>query len=341
MSAADELVVVKRTRSSLNVSFPFHPEAAKQMARVEGAEFDQKSSRWVLPLAAGEKADKAIESVRHILAEDRKARAALEGEIKVIAAQLSKGNGVADAPLRISDFHDRTRATVGDIVAANSEYAAQFTGFGRDDGAVFVTMHRQADLDRQLFKDNRVAISYNEKGKASVADIAPDFDKALGKVVDGVKVLLTGNAYLVSFPFHPDMVKRLNRVDGASYDRERGATVIPVDKREFLVRAVNDMRSTFLKSMDERATLAQVAENSLSDAKVHDAYRDGQATTGQIVGVSEHFVLQHVGKADFRLHYKSDLDVVPDVGKQARIKYENGKGKAQLVTRGQEAGYGR
>lgn len=54
---------------------------------------------------------------------------------------------------------------------ANAHFVAQLSGFGKQDGAAFVTLHRLADLDRSnLMKGNKVGIRYDVRLSGRIYD---------------------------------------------------------------------------------------------------------------------------------------------------------------------------
>ncbi|HEX7648060.1 MAG TPA: hypothetical protein VF450_11690 [Noviherbaspirillum sp.] len=336
-------VSVTKSRSNQLVSFAYHPEAVARLARLDGASFDEDKKRWVLPLSLGDAADKAINDVRKILEEDRRDRANIERDLQGPVAAVLRENGTPEAPIRVSDFKNREEPTVGPILMANGGWAAQLTGFGKEDGAAFVSLHRQVALARTVFKDERVAVQYSVMGRATVSNLPPDFEKSIGKKIDGVQVRETDDLFRIEFEFNPDLARRIGRVDGARYDREEGATFVPLDKREFVARAVNDMRDTYLKTRREAEKMAEVASEHLKGERPAWAFRAdrGPSMTGPVIAVGEYIVLQHTGRSGFKMHFKSDLDKVPTVGSPVTIKYDGGKATTKSSSKGKEQGYGR
>lgn len=321
---------VKKGKKEIQVSFEYHPGLVALIARVPGAEYNRDKDYWSVPPDSQEALDKAVATMKKLEDQDRAARIEIESMANASARDLMAGEGVKGIDPKISDYHEKDKAISGEIINVNAHYAAQFTGFGKEDGAAFVTLHRLASLTAPVFKGDDVSIKYDAKGRGQVSPRVPGLAETMGKEVFGVKVVEKDGLYQVSFGFNPAMAQRLQRVAGAEFNDETKAYDIPVEMKEFVARAVSDMRRIYLVDQEAEHDLTRLAEQKMDGAKVVKPLRSGQNShgyTGPAVGENDIFVLQHTGKEYFTLHRKADLDRVPKIGENARIQYQEGRGK--------------
>lgn len=332
-------VAVKKQKDGVVVSFDYSPAAAKRMARIKGAEFDSDRGGWFVPgaTAKDEAIVNAVADVKQALTSDVAGLDAVERAARSEARSMLVKLARPSADIVVSNFRDQGRTYSGEIIAANGEYAAQLNGFDEGKNTQYVSVHRQADFKQALFKGDRVRLSY-EGAKGVAEDLPPDFHQTLGRSSEGVKVVKTEKAFEVSFQFDPDMVARLNRVDGAHYDMGNNVTTVPLDKEQWLVPAVNDMRRIHKEVRASAQEMQSLAEGKIQDAEVRDARRDGRPDSGEIVAKNDTHVLQHTGRNFFSLHRVSAFNQEPPaVGKSVKIGYEKGRAS---VSEGQGRGQG-
>lgn len=323
---------VNKVKKEFQVSFEYHPGLVALIARVPGAEYNREKDHWAVPLESKEALDKAVAKMKSLEEQDRAARIEVESMANTGARDLMAGEGVKGIAPKISDYHEKDKAISGEIINVNAHYAAQFTGFGKEDGAAFVTLHRLASLTAPVFKGDDVSIKYDAKGRGHVSPRVPGLAETLGKEVFGVKVTEKAGMYQISFGFNPAMAQRLQRVDGVEFNEEAKAYDVPVGMKDFVARAVSDMRRIYLGDQEAEHDLTKLAEQKMDGAKVVKPLRSGQNShgyTGPAVGENDIFVLQHTGKEYFTLHRKADLDRAPKIGENARIQYQDGRGKVQ------------
>lgn len=358
LSGDDQGVAVAKTGNQYMVEFPYDPVLVKMMHQVEGAEFVKEDGLWKVPKASEAALAEAIGAMRV----ESAAIAADKAAIFVLATSAAEtrmnenGAGV-DAKPRVSDYLKTNGRYSGEIINANARFAAQLTGFGAEDGAAFVTVHRAANLRDSVLKGDDVSIKYDGKGMAAVSarsraktgdEIVQEFNATLGKAVDGVLVADAGDKYLVKFDFNPALESRLRRLNGVSFDKEAEAFVAPkevdgVDMTRNIRSAVHQMRQTFSNEQVERADLTTLAASKMDGATVKDAFtKEGAFHTGKIVGVGDHFALQHTGQNYFNLHRVGQLDKVPEVDQKVEIKYHHGRGVVKdREAQSQDKGHGR
>jgi hypothetical protein len=329
MAAEDKALKLTKGRKNYQVSFNYHPGLVALIARVPGAEFKSDKDAWEVPLTSVNELEAALPKMKKLEDLDRAARAEIESMAAASAKDLMAEEGVKGIAAKISDYHEKDKNIRGEVINVNGHYAAQFTGFGKDDGAAFVTLHRLASLTAPVFKGDDVVIKYDAKGRGQVSPGIPSLSDSLGKEVYGVKVVEKDGVYHISFDYNTAMAKRLQRVAEVKFIEEAKNYEVPVTMHPFVARAVADMRRTFIHESEAEQELRKLAENKLDGAKVVKPLvkGNGHGNTGEIIGENDIFVLQHTGKEFFVLHRRSDLDRSPEIGKPMRVQYQDGRGR--------------
>lgn len=331
-------VKVEQVKDGYLVKFDFNQALIGKIRKVEGAKFDRNEQGWLVPKDQLEQLKPAVAAMRKEFLLDQEARFGIEA--KADGMSLMKPDAIArGVKPQISDYMS-TDGTRGPIIAVNSHYAAQHTGNGTD-GAAFITIHSLAALDEPLFKGDRVLIKYDGatlKGKVAHVQTKEErekaFDGAMGQNIDGVRVRHENGKYLVEFDYNPALSDRIRRIDGAEFSNDVKAWTVGEDKKEFVVRAVSEMRREVIADREDRANLETLAGIKIDGVKVKDAFtKDGTMTTGQVLGRNDRYVLQHTGKDYVALHRASAFDDAPEVGRNIRVEYKGGK--AKVVDRGQ------
>lgn len=327
-NGTDRGVEVGRTDQGFSVRFDFDREMVERLRRVSGVEF--KEGAWFVPASVEVALEKAVKDLRFMheaIAKDRTEIFAL-ASASAVAAQETQGHG--DVAPKVSDFHGPDKASSGLIVNVNSRFAAQLTGFGKENGAAFVSVHRLADLDNQMImKGDDVRISYDDRGKGAViARSNREHSVAMGEKIDGVMIEEAGDQLAVSFEFNPAMEARLRRVAGVEFDKEANVFLVPEENRPFVLRAVGDMRKEFVAQQAEKASLGELAQAKVDNAVVRDAFtKDGQRFMGPMVGETERFMLQAVGQGQFKTHRREALEGdTPVKDHMLDVAYQKGRG---------------
>jgi hypothetical protein len=334
---ADRGVAVAAVGEGFDVAFDYDRELVRRMQEVEGAKFNTTEGVWNVPLASEEALLKAVTGMRY----ENEAISHDKAQMMILASKTAverqTQNGAAElVDPKVSDYIKAGTSYSGEIINVNGRFAAQLTGFGKENGAAFVVIHRLANLRDPVFKGDNARIKYNDKGLGEVGDrnkeksadeISREFDETLGQRIDGVTVAATNGKFIVSFPFNQTMRQRLERVDKVEFKSEDKVFEVPAVNREYLVRAVSDMRNEFVADQKERAVLTQQAALKVDGPSVRDAFtKDDFSHSGQVMSVSDRYVLQHGGKDDFKLHRRDSLDLTPAVGENVKISYNKGRG---------------
>lgn len=338
--AEQKSVEVRSSETGFIVEFPYDRDLVNKINKVPGASFDKEAQAWSIPKSSEAELDKVVDSMHFEFKAIERDREAITELAKASASDRMKDYGTeAGIAAQLSDYHKAGGNHSGEILNVNGRFAAQLTGFGKENGAAFVSIHRISDLSEPVYKGDDVRIKYNNNGIGEVfdrrqvksaEDLAKDFDATLGNSMDGVLVSLVGDKYQVAFDYNPDLQHRLQRVAGVEFNKEASAWEVPVSVKDFVVKAVSDMRKEFLADENERTTLTAVAEQKLDGAKVRDAFtKDGLSHYGKAIADSDRYVLQHGGQNEFKLHRKSALDQTVTPGQNLKITYEKGRGAVE------------
>lgn len=339
----DREVAVVAIQDGFEVAFDFDRALVKHMHDVPDAAFDKESGAWVVPQRSEEALIKAVAAMRFESAAIAQDKVRIMELAQKTASTLQVNSGVAP---QVSDYRKPGESYSGQIVNVNGHFAAQLTGFGAKDGAAFVTVHRTSDLMAPVMKGDDVRIKYDDKNMGVVVDrtqsksAAEKFDVALGQRVDGVTVAVVGDKLTVAFDFNPALANRLQRVDGVEFNKADKVYEVPATNKEFVVRAVGDMRREFVLDAQERAGLVDLAGQKMDGARVQNAFtKDGFSYSGEILGVGNRYALQYAGKDEFKLHRRDSLenDEVLKSGAAVKITYNKGRGFVDVKSLGQAA----
>jgi hypothetical protein len=338
-----EVVFDSATRL-FDIKFPYDRALMRRIWNIPGAELNEATKTWQIPLnqydALSETLGKMRQEIKHIATD----AADIRNHAEQTARKLMQTNGVdVSVNPKISDYRNTNKATLGEIINVNGHFAAQLTGYGQQDGAAFVAIHRLADLDQPLFKGDNVAITYDSKGRGKVAErskpLTEQLDESMGKYVDGIKVLEQDGKYKIAFDYNPVVQHRLQRIDGVELNRDEKVWEVGTDKKVFVARAVNDMRKEIVADHADREQIEKMANEKIDGAKVKDAFiKDGQSYAGQVLAKNDRYVLQHSGREYAVAHRVSSLTNVPEVGQSVKVTYQQGRG--QVVDKSQQKAQG-
>lgn len=325
----DHGIEVKASRKDYTVKFDYDRELVRRMHKVEGAQRGD-DGLWHVPRSSEAALEQAVKGMRAERAAIQRDLVGINDLAKASATALQAERGVGhDIAPRISDFVPHNKGIYGEVINVNPRFAAQLTGFGSEDGCAFVTLHRLADLDTQVFKGNVVKVLYDDKGRGAVTDRsqARQRDDRTSVLIDGVRVDEAGDKLLVSFEYNPALEARLRRVAGVEYAKDANAFAVPLDNKDFAMRAVHDMRGEFIADNVEREELRKVAASLVDGATIRDAFtKDGQQHFGQVVHDSDRYLMQSAGQGQFKLHRKQLLDKTVPVGQRMDVTYQKGRG---------------
>lgn len=329
-SDIDGVGVVFDGQRSYSVRFAFNPALVNEIRKIHGAEFSEAESSWQVPLAQYEPLRAALANMRSEFAQTEKSKTGIEALATRAAVARQEANGQPGVRPRLSYWQQLNDSTRGEIVSLNDRFAAQLTGFGAQDGAAFITLHRLSSLSEQVFKGDVVAIKYDGKGNGAVThakNAEQEMDESLGRSVDGVKVTRDGDTYKIEFEYLPALSERIARIDGAAFNRDEKVWSVDAGLKEFVARAVNDMRKEVIADRADRAQLETIASEKIDSPIVKDAYvADGKSYTGTVLAMNDRYVLQHTGQQYAALHRRQNLSEQPHESHNVRIAYKAGRG---------------
>ena len=330
-------VAVSAVKEGFSLVIPFDRQLQAIMDRIPNASFHKEGKYYLVPAASAAVLGDQVRALRKMsksIAEDM-------GSITELATQsarkLQEDNGNFRSKPQVNGYREAGRGYQGEIINANTHYVAQFTGFGKEDGAAFVTIHRLVDLNqRNLLKGDKVRIQYDDRMLGVVSDLSQsrtvaqmtaDFEKHLGQQVDGVTLTTRGDNIGVAFAMHPVLAERIRKVDGAAFHKGDRVWEVPKRNQEYALRAADDMRKEFALDKKDVQLMGQIAEEKIDGAKVRHAFaKDGQRHFGIVFAVSDRYALQKTGRDEFSLHHLSALSQKPTVNQNLSIEYNKGKG---------------
>jgi molybdopterin converting factor small subunit len=328
----DGITVTFDGKDRYKVKYPYDPVLTSMIHKIEGGEFDKDTKTWSVPLAQYDTLAASLGKMREEVKETEIDTKMIMADAAFTASKLMEQNGIKNVEPQISDYRSTKEATRGEIINVNGRYAAQFTGFGKENGAAFVRIHRLSDLDTPLYKGDNVAIAYDEKFRGTVTEtskaIFKQFDDSMGETIDGVKVQEQDGKYKIGFDYNPNVQHRLQHIAGVEFIKSEMLWEVGTDKKDFVVRAVNDMRNEVVADRADREQISKVANEKIDDAKVRDAFtKDGQSYTGTVLAKNDRYVLQHTGKDYTVLHRVSAMKEIPPVGRSVKVTYQQGRGE--------------
>lgn len=159
--------------------------------------------------------------------------------------------------------------------------------------------------------------------------VAPTLDSDEG----GVKIETKGEAFHISFPYKRELISAMRAIEGAAFDKEQKSWVVPTANQEAVKAGVENLRG-INKSLDFDHTVAiEAAKLKFPDASVKDAFtRDNQRTTGAIVAITDHYVVQQKNAKEIVVHEKSSLDKGVEIGDTKSLYYSKGHCQVQERT---------
>lgn len=151
------------------------------------------------------------------------------------------------------------------------------------------------------------------------AQIAAARAKQQGAPLDSeshdVAVALSGDSYLIRFPFSPTLQKQLKAATSAAWDKEAKAWMVPAAEYDAVADAVEKLRATAQAMSASKEALKASVAAAMPDAKISNARTlEGTRTNGAILALNEHYVAQANGKNYVAVHERASLAKTDDVG---------------------------
>lgn len=154
-------VQVKEVQDGKLVIFDYEKALTQAIGPVAGAAYKNDLGAWHIP--ADSKAlvaeqgqasffDRTLNQMRGLVVEIDKAHDA----IRDLAAEAAKAKNFKAGIHYPESDHSYT----GPIINANGHYAAQLTGIDDQQGTMFITLHKQSDLGKEVLKGDDLRIDY-------------------------------------------------------------------------------------------------------------------------------------------------------------------------------------
>ena len=323
---------------------PYHGEINALIKSIDG-KYDGIRGVWVVP---AERKGDVKEVFGRIVELDEQIKQARR-DVVSIADTEARTRSTSENPgmSQISDFFEREKPVLGEVISKNDYFAVQLTGYGSKDGAAFLQVH---SLDRvvegatEMVVGKFVSVSYDQKNQSRVepaerTTALERLNASLAHEVDGVRVERKGENLHVKFAYNEPLNYRLRKaVPDSKFDREAIAHIVPAEKVEDLARAVSGMRKEYAGQQREvehiTASLAWMEKKpKVTIASTHD----GLSTSGTIVEITDRFVAQASSPGQVTLHHKGSLkregveekDPTVMKGDKVKITYDKGRGTVE------------
>ena len=334
-------VTVVAEEGVFQVAFEFGNNLVSKIRAVSGAKFVKEGGYWEVPVANGTELAEAVEDMRDFKRNNGVQVKDLANGDKQVLFDFNKEMTQAIGPVDGAKFD---KASYSWIVPATSK---ALTPKGPGETPYFdfaINQMRGIVIETTQDRDN-------------IMELATATAKAMN-VTPGIHFPVADHSY--SGPILN--VNAHFAAQLAGKDENNGVGFIAIHNLSDLGKAVfkgDDMRidydekrqvkvrtvEVFKEQQKERGDLTTLAADMVDGATVRNAsMKDGTKYNGIAVGVTKHFVLQHLGRDSFQIHNLENLgskDITK--GQKLEITYNNDKGavvdlekkKAQSVSQGQ------
>lgn len=162
-------VQVKDTQHGKLVIFDYDKNLARLIGPVNGAEFSREAGGWLVPndskalLAEQGQAsflERTLNQMRGVVIET----AAAYETIQAQAVEVAKGLGCKAGLHHPQPDHSYT----GQIIQANTYWAAQLSGIDDNKHVAYITLHKQAELGHEVFKGDNLRVDYGAHREVKV-----------------------------------------------------------------------------------------------------------------------------------------------------------------------------
>jgi hypothetical protein len=333
-------VTVVAEENVFQVGFEYSSNLISKLRQVPDAKFVKEGGYWEVPVASGAELAGAVEDMRDFKRNNGVQVKDMANGSKQVLFDFNKEMTQAIGPVDGAKFDNKSYSW---IVPANSKALAPK---GPGETAFFdFTINQMRGIVIQTAID-RDGITELAKESAKALGVTPGF------VFPAADHSYSGPILNVNAHFAAQLTGR---------DDDKGVGYITVHNLSDLGKAVfkgEDMRidydekrqvsvrtaEVFKEQQKERGDLTTEAANMVDGASVRNASRaDSTKYNGIVVGVTKHFVLQHLGRDNFQIHNLENLNSKEiSKGQKLEISYKNDKGavvdleqkKAQSVGQG-------
>lgn len=330
MLAGGDGVTVAKNGANYEIGFGFSASMVSKMKTVDGAKFEQ--GMWAVPESSADQLVDAVADMRDFVRSNGVQVKTMEnGGVKVLFdynKEMTQVLGKVDG----AKFDKEAYAWT---VPANSKSLADpLPKFAVSlDKAVNTMRGIAIESAKELDNIKELAAATAQSRGMKPGIHFPDKDHSYtGQIVNvngGYAAQLSGTnekdgvAFLTIHKLS-DLGKAVFKGDNMriDYDENRHANVRTTE--------------VFQQQQKEREQLTNLAAQKMDNANVrHASTKDDAKHLGSVVEVTDHFVLQHCGKNDFKIHNREALNVASIVKNQnLEIAYKGGKG--MVADRNQE-----
>lgn len=332
MMAGGDGVHVFQEGADYGVAFAFSGVMRAKIKAVPGAEFRKDDAGcWVVP---GKSVDKLIE-----------AAADMRDFVHNGGVQVKD---VADGKLVLFDFEKALAQEIGPVAGASYDKEAGAWHVPASSKALVAEPGKVSFFDLTINKMRGLVIEIAQAhenikelaaASAQARDCAPgihypELDKSYtGPIVNAngyYAAQLTGiddkaNVAFLTIHKQADLGHEVLKGDDLRIDYG--------GDRSVKVRTTE----VFQQQQQDREKLTALAASKMDGASVWNASaKDDKAYSGKVVDATNHFVLQHAGRAQFVLHDRSKLKGEFAPGEPMDVKYKNGVGHVAAKDKGHE-----
>lgn len=166
--------------------------------------------------------------------------------------------------------------------------------------------------------------------KKELETVAKIINQPLDGNACGVNVETKDNNYHVSFPYKRELIVAMKSIEGASFDKAQKAWTVPVTNYDAVKAGVENLRGLNDKLEFDHTVAVEAAKMKIAEVTVKDAFtRDNTRTTGEVIAITDHYVVQQTGKDKAVVHEKAALSAVPSIGQKPSLFYAKGLGLVQ------------
>lgn len=338
MMAGGDGVTVGHEGANLQVAFGFSNNLVNKIKSVEGAVFDKDGGVWNVPASSANKLVEVVDDMRDFVRNN--------------GVQVKQGENGVDV---LFDYNKEMTQVIGAVAGAKFDSAARVWNVPADSKALVVAEGQSLSyLDWSINKMRGMAIEA-ANDRVSIMDMAAASAEKMG-VTPAIffpdkdhsytgEILNVNGSYAAQLSGKDDAKGTgfiaIHKLSDLGKDVFKGDDLrIDYDKdRHVKVRSVD----VFKQQQIERNGLEAVAMGKVDGANVLNAsMKDGVKHVGIVIDVTDHFVLQHGGRNEFKIHGRDALGGAAIAKDQKlEISYLGGKGKVVDVDLQKAQGQGR
>ena len=311
------------------VGFAFSNVMRQKIKQVPGAEYDNENGHWKVPSTSAKELCETVGDMREF--------------VRCNGVQVKD---VDAGKVVIFDFDKALNQVIGPVAGAKYDQS-QGGWFVPADSKALIAKDGQVSYFEKAINEMRGLVVAIEKDRASIQNLAVSAanDRMVTPGIFYPKKdhSYTGPILCANGHYAAQLTGIENDTAFIALHRQidLGQAVMKGDdlRIDYGVDNAVKVRTTevFRQQQTERDNLTKLAEGKIDGAKVFNASaKDGKGYSGKVVEVTEHFVLQHIGREGFAIHERAKLR--GEVAKEATmdVKYNKGVGMVNEKAKGRE-----